>query len=107
MSPMERRTQILEIVSAKRFVKMSELSSRLGVSDRTVRMDIADLMLSYPIDTRTGPYGGVYAMDGWHYGDRFLYESQVELLERLMEGLQPEDRETMKEILERFKKPRR
>lgn len=60
MADTSRRTlRLLSLLANRRRWPLSELASRLGVSERTVRRDIETLrVLDYPIATVHGPEGG-------------------------------------------------
>ena len=45
-------------------------------------------------------------MDGWYLSNRYMSEKQEKLLRSLLPGLQPEDQETIQQILKAFAKPK-
>lgn len=106
-SALERRQQILEIVSDCRVVKMQELARKFDVSIRTIQSDIQILACSHPIYTENWRGGGVRAMDGWYLSRRYLHDDQEALLRSLLPGLQPNEQKTMEAILTAFAKPNR
>lgn len=101
----ERREQIAELISDRRKITLSVLMEQFGISKATAKRDIEILACSYPIYTQTGGAGGIYAMDGWYIGRRYLHRDQEALLRKLLPGLQPEDQKTMERILTSFAKP--
>lgn len=105
-SATERRQLILEYISEKRFVKIQAIADEFNITTRTVKSDIQLLSCSYPIETRTGRYGGVFAADGWYLSRRYLHDDQEALLRKLLPGLQPEEQKTMEGILAAFAKPK-
>jgi len=107
MNANERRMAILETLCERRQDKVSNLAFEFQVTDRTIRNDLLTLSLSYPIYTQKGNGGGVYIMDGYHLGKKYLNDKQSALLERLAKGLTGEDAMVMKEILKQFTKSRR
>ena len=53
-SAIERRQKILEILSERRYEKMTNLAIELSVSRRTICYDIEYLSSSFPLYTETG-----------------------------------------------------
>ena len=104
-SAIERRQQVLEEISDRRQVQIESLAAEFGVSRRTIERDILVLSCSYPIITVQGGAGGVRAMDGWYASRRYLHDDQEALLRKLMDGLQPDEQQTMQRILTAFAKP--
>ena len=102
----ERRQEILEYISDRRFVRLEELESEFRISRSTAKRDVIILSCSYPIETRQGGGGGIYAMEGWYFGRRYLREEQESLLRALAQTLSPEDKAVMEKILIAFAKPK-
>lgn len=102
----ERRQEIIEILSDRRFEKIENLMSEFDVSRSTIKRDIEVLSLSYPIYSVSGNGGGICVADGWYSNRRYLKPAQEELLNRLKSGLQPEDMQVMESILAAFAKPK-
>lgn len=102
----ERRQEIIEILSDRRFEKIENLMSEFGVSRSTIKRDIEVLSLSYPIYSVSGNGGGIRVADEWYSNRRYLKPAQEELLNRLKSGLQPEDMQVMESILVAFGKPK-
>ena len=107
MTSGERRQQIAEILSDRRFETIENLAAEFGVSVRTIKYDLAAMMCSIPIYTVQGNGGGVRAMDGWYLSRRYLHDDQEALLRSLLHGLQPEQQKTMQQILAAFAKPKK
>ena len=82
MNALERRQAILELLCERRFEKMENLAFEFSVHECTIRRDIQELSLSYPLYTKTGTYGGVYVMDGFNLRTKYLNIKQKELLEK-------------------------
>ena len=78
-SAIARREKILEILSERRYEKMTNLAQELKVTRRTIVSDIAILSERFPIYTETGTYGGVYVVDGFRHRMKYLNEIQLEL----------------------------
>ena len=105
MNALERRQAILELLCERRFEKMENLAFEFSVHECTIRRDIQELSLSYPLYTKTGTYGGVYVMDGFNLRTKYLNIKQKELLERLKEKLNADDKEILESILTGFTRP--
>ena len=99
---------MLETLCERRFEKVNNLAFEFGVSEWTIRQDILELSLSYPIYTKQGKYdGGVYVVDGFRMGKTYLTDKETDLLEKLAARLSGEDFATMQAILKKYKEPRR
>lgn len=103
MGPSERRTAIIEALNRRRQDTMDNLATEFGVTARTIRTDIAELRLSYPIETVRGRYGGgVMLSDRYHLNRKTLTPTQAALLKKLAPTLQGEDLATMNSIISQF-----
>ena len=103
----ERRQLILEKLSDYRQITYQQLADEFDVTKRTIQTDILELSLSAPIETIAGNGGGIRVADGWYIGRRYLHADQEALLRSLLDGLQPEQQKTMKDILIAFAKPKK
>ena len=104
-STAERRMAIVAIMCERRYETMANLASEFSVDRRTIRRDIEILALSFPLYTTKGTGGGVYIVNGFRFGTRYLTEKQCELLERLMAMMEEADKEVLHTIIKTFKKP--
>lgn len=103
MTPSERREAILNVLCKRRQDTVQNLAHEFGVSVRTIKYDIEELTLAYPIETVRGRYGGgVKVADGYYVGRKYLKPSQQELLKKLSEQLSGNDLEVMNSILSDF-----
>lgn len=91
MQVKERREEIMRILVSKRKVTVSELSEVLCVSARTIKRDIAILMLEYPIYQISGIGGGLAVADWYHPYRKVLSKEQFQTLEEL-KGQIPDER---------------
>ena len=103
----ERRRQILEVLCERRFDTISNLMFEFSVSRATIKRDIQELALSYPIYTTLGNGGGVHVVDGYRIGKQYLTKEQKNLLEKLATRLTGEDFQTMQSILKKIGEPTR
>ena len=103
MDAVERRQQILELLCQRRKDTMQNLAAELGVSERTIRLDVEILTRSYPLETVCGRYGGGVRVADWYHLDRQrMSPKQTALLRRLAADLRGEDLEVMEQILLKF-----
>lgn len=106
MTVNERRMKILDVLLQKRQVKLAELQLQFNISRSTAKRDVQELMLSHPIVTFPGKYGGgIRVMDGYRLGMKYMSDAQTALLERLLESLTGDERTLMVEIVQTFRKP--
>ena len=103
----ERRLTILHILCERRKETLDNLAFELSVCRNTIQRDIEALSLSFPIYTSQGNGGGVYVVDGFRLGMKYLTDDQCELLERLLEMSEGKDKEVLHSIIKTFKKPER
>jgi len=103
VSANERRKQILDLLCQRRRDTVQNLATEFGVCERTIRRDIEELTLTYPLETARGRYGGGVRMADWYFQNRpKLSPKQTALLKRLAVGLYGEDLNEMNQILARF-----
>ena len=72
------------------------------VSLRTTDNDLIYLSQEYPIYTDRGRGGGIYVDKDFYLNQRYLSKTQKELLLRLKDTLEGEDRRIMENILKTF-----
>jgi predicted ArsR family transcriptional regulator len=104
---LERRQEILSVISSRRHDTIDNLAFEFGVSRRTIRYDIEALSMDNPIYTTQGGGGGVHMVDGCFAGRKYITDKQEELLRRLLSGLTGEDVEIMNCILKSFAVPKK
>ena len=103
MTANERRQQLLEVLCRRRHDTTENLAAEFGVSERTIRRDIEELTLSYPIETVCGRYGGGVKVADWYHLDRkTLSPEQTTLLKKLAPSLQGNDLAVMNNIISQF-----
>ena len=99
----DRQQQLISLLCQRRSDSIQNLAMELGVCERTIRRDIEELTLTYPIETVRGRYGGGVRMADWYFQDRpKLTTKQTALLKRLAIGLHGEDLDEMNRILTHF-----
>ena len=107
MSLSERRQRLLEVLCLRRYDTYDNLAREFNVSKRTIRYDVAALMCSYPIETITGPYGGVKVAEWYHASHqdsapKYLTKEQYALLMRLKDLLAGDDLDTLNSIIDQL-----
>ena len=81
----------------------ARLAAELGYTERTIRSDITELSLSYPLQTVRGRYGGgVQLADWFNPQSKALAPRQKELLQRIRLSLIGEDLIVLNSILVQF-----
>lgn len=103
-SVLERRENILEILSYRRFETMDNLACEFNVTRRTIQNDIVALSSFVPLYTVRGRYGGgVCLTQGYYWYRRHLTDGQKKALEDIING-QPPNYEMLQSILNTFAK---
>lgn len=103
MKALERRQELIETLCRRRHDKICNLAFEFGVSERTIRRDIQELSLSYPIytDSRRNT-AGVHIEDGYYLGREYLKSEQKEFLETIAARLSGIEQEKMLKIIRQF-----
>lgn len=82
---------------------MDNLASEFGVSEKTIRRDVEELMCSHPVETVRGRYGGGVKVSDWYHPTRStLCPEQIALLKKLAPSLQGKDLTVMNSIFSQF-----
>ena len=105
MKALERRQAIIELLCERRTEKIENLAFEFSVNECTIRRDIQELSLSYPIYTKTGTYGGVYVAEDYYLGKQYLESEEKELLESLSVTVGDDQRKMLESIIRRFGRP--
>jgi len=103
VSPNERRNNIYAELRAQRHLTIDYLAEKYSVNEKTIRRDIDELTLTYPIETVRGRYGGGVKLSDWYHPTRTtLCPEQVALLKKLAPSLQGDDLAVLNSILTQF-----
>lgn len=103
MKALERRQALIETLCKRRHDKVCNLAFEFGVNERTIRRDIEQLSLSFPVYTDcTRNKAGVYVQEGYYLGKEYLKSDEQALLERYAAQATGEDKRTLNAILKRF-----
>ena len=104
MNTFERRMSIIDILAERRKEQVENLAFEFNVTERTIRNDLFELSLSYPIETKKGKGGCVFVPDGFTLQRRFLTEKEKAVLERLSQSVSKEDADVLQRIVKSFGK---
>lgn len=91
MQAFERRRKIIRTLYYRKSVTCETLAQELGVTVRTIYMDIDALTYSYPIETVRGRYGCVRLSDEYIRQHKVLRSDQAELVDRIRSQLKKRD----------------
>lgn len=107
MKANERRQALLEHLCEVRQSTLENLAFHFSVSLSTIRRDVLELSLSYPVYTVCGKYdGGVYIANDYYLGKRYLISEEKELLESIMPTLDDDQQKLMASIIRKYSNPR-
>ena len=85
METSARRLAIMKVLCRRRHETIKNLAQEFDVSERTIRRDIEFLSLSEPVYTQAGRYGGgVYVMDNYSMDRMYFYNSEADILNKLL-----------------------
>ena len=102
MTARERRHVMIKELSDRRRETRGNFAVEFQVSLRTTDNDLIYLSQEYPIYTDRGRGGGIYVDKDFYLNQRYLSKTQKELLLRLKDTLEGEDRRIMENILKTF-----
>ena len=103
MNTNERRTAIMSVLVARRSEKIVNLMAEFNASRSTIKRDIEELTLAYPLVTVRGRYGGGVKVEDWyHPGRKTLSPVQAQLLKKLATSLNGQDLKIMNSIFVDF-----
>lgn len=103
LRPNERRSDIYAELRAKRHLTIGYLADKYAVSEKTIRRDVEELTLTYPIETVRGRYGGgIKLLDWYHPQQTTLSPKQIDLLRKLAPSLEHDDLIVLNSIILQF-----
>ncbi len=105
MTATERRQEIMNALVLRRHESVACLAAEFGASERTIRRDITKLSLRYPIETETGPHGGVRLAGWFRPGRRVLAPEQIEAIREAARYLEGTQKQALLSILAQFTAP--
>ncbi len=94
----------MEVLSVRRYDTAENLAAEFGVSERTVRRDIGELTLRFPLETVRGRHGGGIRLCSWYRPYRStLSPEQAEALRRAAcRAGEGEERRALLSVLNQF-----
>ena len=105
MTALERRQAILEALCIRRRDKIENLAFEFDVSEKTIRRDLLELSLSYPVYTVTGRYhSGVYIADDYYLGKQYLSSEELQTIISLMGKADDDQKKVLSGIINKFGK---
>lgn len=108
MTASERRMQIIQLLCKRRQERIENLAFEFGVSIRTIKYDIEELSLSYPIYTVPGRHnGGVYIAEDYYLGKQYLSVEQLQAISSLLDKVDDDQRKVLESIITDFGKKKR
>ena len=103
MTAIERRQAIIEVLCERRHDTICNLAYEFSVSTRTIKRDILELTLSYPIRTVSGKYhSGVYVADDYYLGKQYLSDEQLDLIISLKSKVDDDQQKILESIVKKF-----
>lgn len=108
MTAIERKKAILDMLCERRRESVINLAYEFQVSTRTIKRDILELSLSYPVYTVSGRYhSGVYIADDYFPGKQYLTEDQLQLIISLQASVDDDQRKILQSIVKKFGRTRK
>ena len=104
MRAIERRQALIELLCERRFEKIENLAFEFSVNECTIRRDVQELSLTYPLYTKTGTYGGVYIAEDYYLGKQYLTPEQKALLDSLSLTVRDDERKILESIIRKFER---
>jgi predicted DNA-binding transcriptional regulator YafY len=102
----ERRQKLLAVLSIRRHDIVENLAYEFCVSKKTVLRDVNILSLEHnPIYALSGRNGGIFIMEGCYANSKYLTVAEKDLLIRLLDFLENEDKILMLRIIKTFSLP--
>ena len=102
----ERRQKLLTALSIRRHDIVENLAYEFKISRKTVLRDINLLSLEHnPIYTLPGRNGGIFMVDGCYADSKYLTATEKDVLIRLLDFLEGEDKIIMMGIIKTFSLP--
>lgn len=103
MTALERRQAILEVLCIRRREIVENLAFEFDVSAKTIRRDLLELSLSYPIYTVHGKHqGGVYIAEDYYLGKQYFSDEQLQTIISLMDKADDDQKRVLEGMLKQF-----
>lgn len=106
MTAIERRTEIMRILTARRSTNIRTLAAELGVCRRTICTDIEILTADYPLETSRGN-GGCVKVAEWYHPHRNMFSGeQQRVLAEMLESANEQQAKVLREMLLEYGSPK-
>ena len=103
MKATERRQAILDALVLRREDTVENLAHEFGVSERTIQRDVAELLLSYPVESVAGRYGGGIKVATWYRPSRrTLAPEQSSAIRKAAQFLEGKEKQALLSVLAQF-----
>jgi len=106
VTAIERRQEIMRILTARRSETAPHLARELGVCLNTIRTDIKTLTREFPLETSRGNGGCVRVAEWYHPHRNMLSQQQQTVLSQLMESANEQQREVLRQMLVEYGSPK-
>ena len=106
MTAIERRQEIMRILTARRSETAPHLARELGVCLNTIRTDIKTLTREFPLETSRGNGGCIRVPEWYHPHRNMLSQQQQTVLSQLMESANEQQREVLAQMLLEYGSPK-
>ena len=100
----ERRIRILETLIERRYETTGVLAEEFQVCYGTIRRDFQMLSVYHPLYSKSGGNGGLFVMEGYSLGRKYLSDEQATFLEELSPLLSEDQKQMMAGILKKIQK---
>ena len=111
MGASDRREAIMRILYRRGNETIANLANEFGVSERTIRRDIIELSINYPIFTVRGRYyGGIHIVDGSSGRQRIFVGRNLETITAVLDyisdnpidGVGDDDIKALRQLIEKY-----
>lgn len=106
MTAIERRQEIMRILTARRHETAPHLARELGVCLNTIRTDIKTLTREFPLETSRGNDGCIRVAEWYHPHRNILSKEQQIVLSQLMETATEQQCEVLQQMLVEYGSPK-
>ena len=106
MTAIERRAEIMRIMTARRSSNIRTLAAEMGVCRRTICTDIEILTADYPLETSRGSGGCVRVAQWYHPHRNILSGEQQRVLAEIMQTASEQQAKVLREMLLEYGSPK-
>lgn len=106
VTAIERRAEIMRILTARRSSNIRTLAAEMGVCRRTICTDIEILTADYPLETSRGKGGCVKVAQWYHPHRNILSGEQQRVLAEIMQTASEQQAQVLREMLLEYGSPK-